>query len=112
MRARLWFIGCALCVAGTSSAAAAGVCAQDQDTSSHATADSAIPHDGGTSNSSGDALGLTRDGTPRSSGGDTSSNSTSSSSNNSDRSGGVTPAPAQPHQPRLGWQSLLPGSIQ
>jgi hypothetical protein len=112
MRARLWLIGCALCVAGTSSVAAASLCAQDQDISSHAAADSSNPHDGANTNTTGDALGLNRDGTPRSSSSDSSSSS-SSSSNSTDHSGsGAAVAPTPAHLPRLGWQSLLPGSIQ
>jgi hypothetical protein len=110
MRATLWLIGCALCIAGTSSVAAASLCAQDQDNASRAATDSTNPHDGGNSNTNGDALGLNRDGTPRSSSSD--SSSSSSSNNSSDHSGGATPAPAPAHLPRLGWQSLLPGSIQ
>jgi hypothetical protein len=111
MRATLWLIGCALCVAGTSSVAAASLCAQDQDNASHAATDSTIPRDGGSTNTNGDALGLNRDGTPRSSSSD--SSSSSSSNNSTDHSGGgAAPAPAPAHLPRLGWQSLLPGSIQ
>jgi hypothetical protein len=112
MRATLWLIGCALCIAGTSSVAAASLCAQDQDSASRAAADSTNPHDGGNSNNNGDALGLNRDGTARGSSGDTSSST--SSNNSGDHSGGATPAPtaAPGHLPRLGWQSLLPGSIQ
>jgi hypothetical protein len=112
MRAKLWLIGCVLCVAGTGSVAATGMCAQDQDTSSHGAADSANSHDGGNSNTSGDALGLSRDGTARSSVSDTSSSASNSSNNNDHSGGGVAPTPAPSHQPRLGWQSLLPGSIQ
>jgi hypothetical protein len=109
MRATLWLIGCALCVSGTS-VAAASLCAQDQDNASHAAADTTIPRDAGSTNTNGDALGLNRDGTPRSSSSD--SSSSSSSSNSTDHSGGAAPAPAPAHLPRLGWQSLLPGSIQ
>ncbi|MBB6189622.1 hypothetical protein [Rhodanobacter sp. MP7CTX1] len=110
MRAKLWLIGCVLCVVGTSSVAAASLCAQDQDNASRATTDSTIPRDGGSTNTNGDALGLNRDGTPRSSSSDNSSSG--SSSNSTDHSGGAAPAPTPTHLPRLGWQSLLPGSIQ
>jgi hypothetical protein len=111
MRAKLWLIGCVLCVAGTSSVAATSLCAQDQDNSSHAATDSSNPHDGGNTNTNGDALGLNRDGSPRSSSSDSSSSS-STNNNGNDHSGGATPAPTPAHLPRLGWQSLLPGSIQ
>ena len=61
-------------------------------------------HDGG-GNSSGDALGLPRDASP-------SSGSAGSSSSN-DNCPGVSPAAApRGHRANLGWQSLLPGSIQ
>jgi len=106
MRAKHWLIGCALCIASIGSAAATSLDTQEQDSSSHAVTDNTGSHDGGNSNTSGDALGLTRDGTPHSS----ASSSTSSSSN--DRTGGATTAPAPTRQPHLGWQSLLPGSIQ
>ncbi|WP_189439224.1 hypothetical protein [Rhodanobacter panaciterrae] len=105
MRATLWFIGCALCIAGIGSAAAASLETQDVDSSPHATIDNASPRDSNTS-SGGDALGLNRE-CPS-----TSNNSSSTSSNSSDRSGGGSSAPAPTRRPHLGWQSLLPGSIQ
>ena len=107
MRATPWIIGCALCIAGIGGAAATSVdTAQDLDTS-HAALDSASPHDGNTS-SGGDALGLTRDCPPASS----NDNSGGTSGNGSGRSGGASSAPTPTRRPHLGWQSLLPGSIQ
>jgi len=106
MRATLWFIGCALCIAGVGSAAAASLETQDGDGAPHATIDNVSPHDNNTSG--GDALGLNRE-CPSTSNSD---NSSSTSSNGSDRSGGGSSAPTPTRRPHLGWQSLLPGSIQ
>ena len=107
MRAIHWFIGCALCAAGIGSAAAASLETQDVDNSPRATIDNASPHDSNTG-SGGDALGLNRDCPPASN--SDSSSGTSSSAN--DRSGGSSSAPVSTRRPHLGWQSLLPGSIQ
>lgn len=108
MRATHWLIGCALCVAGLGGAAATSVDAtQDLDSSSHATLDNASSHDA-SSNSSGDVLGLNRDGPSAGS----SDSTGGSSGNGSTRSGGASSTPAPARRPHLGWQSLLPGSIQ
>jgi hypothetical protein len=110
MRATLWLIGCTLCFAGTSSVTAASSCSQDQDSTSHTVADGTSARDGGSTNTNGDALGLNRDGTARSS--STYTLNINSSNNSTDHSGGATLGPTPAHLPRLGWQSLLPGSIQ
>jgi len=101
MRATHWLIGCALCIAGIGSAAATSLDTQDQDGAPHAAADN-------TSARGGNALGLTRDCPPAS----TSETSGTTSGNGSDHSGGASSAPTQTHRLHLGWQSLLPGSIQ
>ncbi|WP_447736793.1 hypothetical protein [Rhodanobacter soli] len=107
MRATHWLIGCALCIAGIGGAAATSLdTAQDLDPS-HPALDGASPH-GGNTGSGGDALGLTRDCPPASS----SDSSGSASGNGSGRSGGASSAPTPTRRPHLGWQSLLPGSIQ
>jgi len=107
MRATHWLIGCALCVAGLGGAAATSLDAtQDLDSSSHATLDNASSHDA--NNGGGDVLGLNRDcpstGSNDSTGG--------SAGNGSARSGGTSSTPTPARRPHLGWQSLLPGSIQ
>lgn len=107
MRATYRLIGCALCIAGIGSAAATSLETQDLDSSPHTALESTSPHDGNTS-SGGDALGLNRD-CPSSRSGDSSSGT---SSNGNDRSGGGSSAPTPTRRPHLGWQSLLPGSIQ
>lgn len=107
MRATHWLIGCALCIAGIGSTAATSLdTAQDLDGSPHAALDNASPHDG--NSSGGDALGLARD-CPPASGSDSSG---STSGNGSGRSGGASSVPTPTRRPHLGWQSLLPGSIQ
>lgn len=108
MRATHWLIGCALCLAGIGGASATNLDTQEQESAQRTATDSASLHDGNNS-SGGDAMGLTHDTSPHSSGSDSSS---STSGNSNDRSGGAPSAPAPSRQPHLGWQSLLPGSIQ
>jgi hypothetical protein len=107
MRATYWLIGCALCIAGIGSAAGTSVDTQDMDGAPTATADSTSQHGGNASG--GDALGLSRDCTPASGNGESSGTTTGA---NGDHSGGASSAPTQTHRLHLGWQSLLPGSIQ
>jgi hypothetical protein len=106
MRARHWIIGCSLCLAGIGSAAATNLDAQDLDSSSHAAVDSASSHDSNTGG--GDALGLNRDCPPSGS----SEGAGSSSARGGEHSGGASSTPIPARRPHLGWQSLLPGSIQ
>lgn len=103
MRATYWIIGCTLCIAGIGSAAATNLETQDMD-SSRATIDSASPHE--SNSSGGDVLGLNRDCPP------VSDSAVSTPTHGGDHSGGASPAPAPARRPHLGWQSLLPGSIQ
>jgi hypothetical protein len=104
MRATHQLIGCVLCIAGIGAAAATSVGAQGLDSSARSVIDSPGQHD--SSGNGGDVAGPTHDRTPASS---DSSGNTSSKGN--DHSGGAS-APASPRRPHLGWQSLLPGSIQ
>lgn len=105
MRTTHWLVGCALCIVGIGSAAATNLDTQEQDSNAqHAAADNTSSRDAG--NGGGDVLGLTRDTPSR-------SNGSSTSGNSNDHSGGsASSAPAPARQPHLGWQSLLPGSIQ
>lgn len=105
MRATYWIIGCTLCIAGIGSAAATNLETQDMD-SSHATIDSASPHE--SNSSGGDVLGLNRDAPPASN----SDGAGSTPTHGGEHSGGTSSAPAPARRPHLGWQSLLPGSIQ
>ncbi len=116
MRTRYWLLGLTLCIAGIGSVTATSVDTQDIDSSAHASADNAgNAHE--SSGSGGDALGLSRDRPSHSSstsrGGDSSGGSTSSMTGGpGDHSGDAGPSPQPVHQSHLGWQSLLPGSIQ
>jgi len=105
MRATYRLIGCALCIAGIGSAAAASLDTHDLDGSPQAMIDGSSSRGGG---SGGDATGLTRDCLPA----DGNGGSTGSSGGSQDRSSGGGSTPSSPHRPHLGWQSLLPGSIQ
>ncbi|WP_238481174.1 hypothetical protein [Dyella telluris] len=96
-------IGCVLCVG---SVAASAMDADSQDLSSmQRTVDGSSSHDGAGGGSGGDALGLSRE---------ANTNPSSSSSSSSDNCPTTTPAraPRSSRQNRIGWQSLLPGSIQ
>ena len=114
MRTRHWLLGVILCLAGIGSVTATSVDTQDIDSSAHASADSAGSARE-SNGSGGDALGLSRDRPSHSSstsnGGDSSGGSSMTGSP-SDRSGDAGPPPRPVHQSHLGWQSLLPGSIQ
>lgn len=111
MRATHWLIGCVLCIAGIGTAAATSVGAQGLDGSARTVIDSPGQHDSSSSGGGGgDVLGPpTHDNTPASRSSDSSGDT---SSNGNDHSGGASSAPASPRRPHLGWQSLLPGSIQ
>lgn len=112
MRTRHWLLGLTLCIAGIGSVTATSVDTQDIDSSAHASADNAgSAHE--SNGSGGDALGLTRDRPSHSSSTSSEGDSSGGSSGrSSDRSGDAGPPPSPVHQSHLGWQSLLPGSIQ
>jgi hypothetical protein len=109
MRVRHWLFGCAVCFAGIGTAAATSVDSRDLDGSAHAAGDASGASE---SNAGGDLLRLNREASPRG----TSSESTTSSSHGTsgDHTGPDSSAPSHTpqQQPHLGWQSLLPGSIQ
>lgn len=105
MHSTHWIIGCALGIASIGVAATTAGESQDMDSSAHATLSGGTVHDGGSATGS-DVLGLVRD--PRGSGVET----PAETSGAGDRAGSVQTAPARVRQTHLGWQSLLPGSIQ
>ncbi|WP_158883320.1 hypothetical protein [Rhodanobacter sp. L36] len=107
MLAKHWLIGFAMCLAGVGSASASSRNTQDLDNTTHVTADSNSAHDDG--GAIGDVVTSFARGTPPRV---ISHDSHGSVPASSDRSGGGDPTPAPARQPRLGWQSLLPGSIQ
>ena len=105
MRATHWILGCALGLAFMGTAVAASLDTQGVDNPTHATA-SRTSHDGDSSGD--DAVGIARDtGTINSS-----EAAAGGSRNGNDHSGAAASAPAPAPRPHLGWQSLLPGSIQ
>jgi hypothetical protein len=115
MSARHWMIGCLIGLAGIGSAMATDMDTRDITAGSHGAADSSA-HDAG-STSGGDALGLNRDcpSSRHSSDNDTNDVSDSRSSGGAaggSEHGGRISAPTSARPAALGWQSLLPGSIQ
>jgi hypothetical protein len=110
MRVRHWLIGCAICFAGIGGAAATSVDSRELDGSQHASGDVSSARDLGNSGEPGvSEIGPTHDST-RHSGNDLRKGASGNGA--SDRSGiDVTP-PAHVPPTHLGWQSLLPGSIQ
>lgn len=108
MRATHWLIGCTLCLAGIGSAVATNLDSQELDSAQHAATDSAASRDAN-NNSNGDVFGLTRDTPSRNTGSDSAG---STSGNSNDHPSSAPSAPTHSRQPHLGWQSLLPGSIQ
>ncbi|MEP6899444.1 MAG: hypothetical protein ABI870_13025 [Rhodanobacter sp.] len=106
MHANHWLIGLALCVAGIGNAAASSHTTQDLDSTTHAATDSSSPRE---ESGSGDVVGLTHNCPPRAARQESTSGSSAGSS---DRSGSSGSSPAPVRQSHLGWQSLLPGSIQ
>jgi hypothetical protein len=96
-------IGCVLCVGSIGAASAMDADSQDLGSMQRAVEGSSS-HDGAGSSSGGDALGLSREA-------NTAPSSSSSSSN--DNCPNSTPVRSpRSRQNRIGWQSLLPGSIQ
>jgi len=104
MRAICRFIGCALCLAGIGSAAASSLDNHELDGTPQTIIDSSGQHEGG-----GDGNSLNRD-CPPSENGD--GNNRSSTGSSGSPIGGASATPSSPRRSHLGWQSLLPGSIQ
>ncbi|MEO8778417.1 MAG: hypothetical protein ABI389_07065 [Rhodanobacter sp.] len=104
MRATRQILGCALCVAVVGSAAAATLDAQGMDQVTQA-ASNRSSHDSDTTGA--DAARMSHDSSGAHSGA-----TSSPSRNGNDRSAAASSAPAPAAHPHLGWQSLLPGSIQ
>jgi hypothetical protein len=108
MHAKHWLIGCILCIAGTGGAVASSRSTQDLDNATRAV--TVTDSTSGQRDGVGDVTELTaRNSAPRTSTPDASS---SGANNGSDHAGTSGSAPAPVRQPHLGWQSLLPGSIQ
>jgi hypothetical protein len=111
MRVKHWLIGCAICFAGIGGAAATNVDSRELDGSMRGNSDTSSARDSNNSGEPGSANEAVpaRDNAPRN----------SNELRKSPSGGGVqehagievTP-PAHAQQAHLGWQSLLPGSIQ
>jgi hypothetical protein len=105
-------IGCLIGLAGMGSAVATDFDARDIATGNRAAADNCT-HDVGASG--GDSLGLNRDASSSKHTADADSNSSdnhgSGAAGGSEHGGGIS-APTHARPATLGWQSLLPGSIQ
>lgn len=98
MRTVHWLVGCTLCIAGIGNVSAASAESQDLDNGSRVSV-----HDSNTGG--GDVTGLSRD-CPSAGGG------SAGTSSDSAHASGSSSTPTPSHRPHLGWQSLLPGSIQ
>jgi hypothetical protein len=104
MHAGKFLMGCLLCVGSVNAASAMDADAQDLSAMQHSVDTSSNGHDGSGSSSGGDALGLSREGA---------SPSNPASSSSSDNCPSQAPAAApRSRRANIGWQSLLPGSIQ
>lgn len=102
MRATHRIIGCILCLAFAGSAAAASLGAPEVDDTPRA-----VTSPGAHDSSNSDIIGLSRD-----SGSVSSDPAPASSNTASGQPGEASSAPTHASRPHLGWQSLLPGSIQ
>lgn len=103
MSTRQFLIGCMLALGGIGAAAAVEVDTQDLANSQHATIDAAASHENSGSTSDASASpGCHID----------CSRNDASTGINEVNGTGVTAHPPTSHRTSLGWQSLLPGSIQ
>jgi len=98
-----FLIGCVLCVGSIGAASAMDADGQDLGAAMQRSVDSSSGSHDGAGGSGGDALGLSRE-----------ANTTpAASSSSSDNCPTTAPARApRSRQNHIGWQSLLPGSIQ
>ncbi len=110
MRVKHWLIGCAICFAGIGGAAATNVDSHELDTSLRGNGDASSTRDSSNSGEPGSANEpvLTHDNAQHSS--DAHKNASGGSS--TDHAGMDVTPPVRVQQTHLGWQSLLPGSIQ
>lgn len=106
MHATHWLIGCTLCVASVAAAATSSAETQNLDSVVGTATDAASLHEGGAANSN-DVFGWMHDDSQRSAG----SESPAGAASRDERPVSAPAAPAA-HHPPVGWQSLLPGSIQ
>ncbi|HET8763728.1 MAG TPA: hypothetical protein VFM52_00755 [Rhodanobacter sp.] len=115
MSVRQWMVASVLVLAGIGSAVATDLDAHEVATGSRGAAESSTRDSGGTTG--GDLLGLGRDTSSRRSAdgdndADGGSNRGGGSAAGGSEHGGRISAPTSARPAPLGWQSLLPGSIQ
>ena len=108
MRTVCGFVGLVLCIAGIGSAAASSYDHRDQESTTHVVATGRGSARDVGDRGAGDILGLTHGSAPQSSNDEPGSGS----GNANDHTDGTTLSPEAGHPSHLGWQSLLPGSIQ
>lgn len=111
MRVKHWLIGCAICFAGIGGAAATNADSRELDGSMHGNGDTVSARDSNNSSEPGIANEpvLSHDNASHSGG---YSRKSASGSGTADHSSTDAVPPARTQQTHLGWQSLLPGSIQ
>jgi hypothetical protein len=110
MHVKHWLIGCAICFAGIGGAAATSADGRELDSSLRGNGDVNSARESVNSSEPGSSEPTNvRDGAPRNGGNE--SHKGASNSTTDHAAGDITP-PARSQQPHLGWQSLLPGSIQ
>lgn len=118
MNAKHWLIGCVLGVAGFGTAAAATLDTQGIADASHSTAESGGQGDVASAPVGGDILDLNHSTDNADEAGDNSNNDAVQNvthggiGTGSERANGSMQPSHPPKRPHLGWQSLLPGSIQ
>ena len=106
MHATHWLLGCGLCIASVGVMAAPYADTQDLESSARTSVDSGSARDaGGTTGN--DVLGLGHDTNAHGGGIDAASDAPASTGHS-----GSGSAPARARSSHVGWQSLLPGSIQ
>jgi hypothetical protein len=111
MSARHWLIGCLIGLAGVGSAMATDMDTRDATAGSHSAVDGSARD--ATASSGGDVLGLNRDSSSSRHGSDNDgSDADDHGSGGGSEHGGRISAPTSAQPTTLGWQSLLPGSIQ
>lgn len=108
MRTGYGLVGLVAFIAGIGSATASSYDHRGQESATHVVAAGHGSARDAADRGTGDVLGLTHGSAPQSS----SDDSGSGSGNGSDRADGATLSPEAGHPSHLGWQSLLPGSIQ
>ena len=112
MKARHWMVAGLIALAGMGNVMASDLDRQDQGAAGHGTMDNSA-HDSGSAGG-GDTLLSARDGgaSRRATDTDSTAETERHGGGGSDRSGQASSSPTSARPTTIGWQSLLPGSIQ